>query len=518
MDRQNDSAYYYFNKVVNSSKDSLQIAIAYNSMSVIQSDAGDYFGGQESLLTSLRYLNERKEDNRNCLVSDYNELGSISLNLKNYDAALDYYDRSLEVAKDSSAKAIALNNKAFALQQLGEYAKAAAIYQSILAESKKNEREYARVLNNLASVQWLRNPSYSAAPELQAALEIRRKANDDWGLNSSYAHLSDYYMHTRPDSALVYSRAMYTVASKLNSPDDKLEALQKLILVGPAQDAKTYFDSYRRLRDSLETARNRAKNQFALIRYDAEKNRNENLRLQRENAEKRVELVAQRAITGGAIVLFVILTCLGIMRYRKRREKLEWEKEEAIRKQRIQTSQRVHDVVANGLYRVMTEIEYGGTIDKEILLDKIEPLYLQSRDISYEASEPHRDHFQVRLHDMLMSFGHPARKLVLIGNNSDVWERMGENGKKELELILRELMVNMDKHSWASNVLIRFEREAEELKVSYKDDGIGLPLNFQYGNGLRNTENRIVSMGGRLIFEQNDPKGLVVQIYLPNKT
>jgi len=516
MDRQNDSAYYYFNKVVNSSKDSLQIAIAYNSMAVIQSDAGDYFGGQESLLTSLRFLDEKKENNQYCLVSDYNELGSISLSLKNYDAAIDYYDRSLEKAKDSSAKAITLNNKAFALQRQGEYARAARIYESILIQSKKDDRQYARVLCNLATVRWLLNSGYQAAPELLTSLDIRRKANDDWGLNSTYAHLSDYYMHTRPDSALFYSRAMYSVASKLNSPDDQLEALQKLIHLAPTGETKTYFHRYLRLRDSLETARNRAKNQFALIRYDAEKNKNDNLRLQRENAERRVELITQRAITGGAIVLFIVLTCLGIMRYLKRKEKLEWEKEEAIRKQRMQTSQRVHDIVANGLYRVMTEIEHRDKIPKEELLDKIEVLYEQSREISYEQVGDSKGAFHIKLGELITPFGKSGAKILITGNEENLWNGVDTKAKMELEAILQELMINMDKHSRARNVLIRFEQEARALLIRYSDDGVGFPANHRMGNGLTNTEIRISKIGGRISFEQNIPTGLIVRIYLPN--
>jgi tetratricopeptide (TPR) repeat protein len=517
FDQQSDSAYYYFNKVVNNSKDSLQIAIAYNSMAVIQAGEGDYFGGQESLLSSLKYLNEQKEDNRYCLTSDYNELGSMNSNLKNYDVAIDYFDRALTLAKDDETKAIALNNKAFAMQQKGEFAKAAAIYESILPKSKKNKKEYARVLCNWASVRWLRDPDYPAAPELLTALEIRRKMNDEWGLNSSYAHLSDYYRRSRPDSALYYSRAMYEVARRLNSPDDQLEALQKLILLGPPGEAKTLFYRYQQLRDSLETARNRAKNQFASIRYDAEKNKTENLRLSRENAERWVEIVKQRVMSVGVTVAFLALSSWGIFWYRRRKRNMELEKQSAIQEDRLQLSKKVHDGVANRLYHLMAEIEYGENMDKEVLLDKIEPLYLQSRDISYEPVEGQDRDFQATLHELMMAFAHPDRKIVLTGNNNAIWEGVGEKGRKELGLVLRELMVNMDKHSRAQNVIIRFEREKEEVRVGYRDDGVGFPPDFRYGNGLTNTENRILGMGGRLIFEQGDPTGLIIRIYLPNK-
>jgi len=365
-------------------------------------------------------------------------------------------------------------------------------------------------------VRWLQDSSYPAAPELLAALAIRRRINDDWGLNSSYAHLSDYYLHICPDSALFYSRAMYAVATKLNSPDDQLEALQKLILVGPTADAKIYFERYQRLRDSLETARNRAKNQFALIRYDAEKNKNDNLRLQRENAERRVELVTQRAITGGAIVLFTVLTGLGILRYRKRKARLEWEKEEAIRKQRMRISERVHDIVANGLYRLMTEIEHQEEVPKEELLDKVEVLYEQSREISYERDSISKGAFHLKLAEIITSFARPGTKISILGNEEDLWSEVAAETKKELEAVLQELMINMDKHSGARNVLVRFEREARALSVRYADDGVGLPADHQMGNGLTNTGNRISQIGGQISFEPNIPTGLKVRIYLPN--
>jgi hypothetical protein len=76
LNQQNDSAYYYLNKVAIGSKDSLQVAMAYNTMAFIESNEGDYYGGQETLLTSLKYLHENRERDQSCLVSDYGLLGS----------------------------------------------------------------------------------------------------------------------------------------------------------------------------------------------------------------------------------------------------------------------------------------------------------------------------------------------------------------------------------------------------------------------------------------------------------
>lgn len=517
MNTRHDSAYYYLNKAATESKDSLQIAQAYNVMAVIQAREGDYYGGQEDLLTSLRYLHVGRENDQYCLVADYNVLGSTSLNLKNYDAAIGYYEQALQLAKDERSKAVALNNKAVAYQKKGQYAQATSIYESIIIQSKRNKKEYARVLCNLATVRWLQDFGYRAAPDFLMALQIRTEEKDDWGLNSSYAHLADYYTHSRPDSALIYARAMYAMASRLKSPDDKIEALEKLIALSPAKEVKPYFAQYRQLKDSLETARNAAKNQFALIRYDVEKNKADNLRLQRENAEKKAEVVQQREISAGVIAFFIVLTGASILWYRKRKQKLEWEKERAKQKERLQISQKVHDVVANGIYRLLKEVEHGGVMDREKLLDRLDGLYIQSRDISYEPAGASHGEFKARVAKILLPYGTTGRKVLITGNEESVWKDVGPKVKKELEPILQELMVNMDKHSGAGNVVIRFDREGKGLIVQYGDDGVGLVADHHFGNGLTNTGNRIAGMNGRISFERNTPTGLKIRIYLPNE-
>lgn len=506
LNRQNDSAFYYFNKVATGSKDSLQVAMAYTNMAVIQSDAGDYFGSQESLLASLKYLDEQKAKDHHCLLSDYNELGSTSLNLKNYDAAIAYYDQALQFAKDDAYKTIALNNKAVAYQKKKQYSQAIAIYRSIIEQSKKNKKEYARILSNLARVEWLQNPGYPAAPGLLQALQIRKEEKDDWGLNASYAHLSDYYSGSRPDSALLYADKMYAIARQLSSPDDELEALQKLITLSAPKAVKQYFIRYQYLSDSLQTARNAAKNQFALIRYEAEKNKADNLRLQKDNTEKRIQIMWQWILICGVVLVFIILIVFLVSRHRN-----------VIRKQQLKTSQKVHDVVANGLYRLMAEIQHHDAVEKEQLLDAIEQLYDQSRDISYEPQQPENSnaHFQESIAGLLRSFASPGTKVLVVGNHPDIWNGLKDGAKKELEHVLQELMVNMKKHSTAGNVVVRFERRENQLKIQYTDDGIGLPEHFRYGNGLTNTGNRIKDIGGLITFGKHTPKGLKVEITLP---
>lgn len=515
LSKDRDSAFYYFNKVTTVSRDSLRIALSFSNMAIIQSDAGDYFGAQESLLTSLKFLNEKKDQDFNCLSANYSELGLSSYQLKNYDTALSYYDRALKFTKYKASRLIILNNKAAVYQDIKAYPKAIETYQEIISGTKGNLTDYAMVLTNLSFTKWLQTPSYNAAPELLKALDIRIRENIVWGQNSSYAHLADYYTASRPDSALLFAEKMYAVSRSLKSPYDQREALQKLIRLSPAEKAKSYFDIFQQLDDSLQTARNSAKNQFALIRYETEKNKADNLRLQKENTEKKYQLIKQEIIIGSILIIVFAGAAFGSFWLRKRKQRLEQEANTAIAENLLRTSKKVHDVVANGLYRVMTEIDNLDNIDKDSLLDKIELLYEKSRDISYEDLRPSNQDFSEKISDLLSSFITENTKVVQLGNTEALWEKVNPQAKEEIEHVIQELLVNMRKHSRASSVFIRFERIKKAIHISYTDNGVGIAESTKFNNGLRNTGNRIDSICGKINFDTKAEKGLKVRISFP---
>ncbi|WP_460680197.1 sensor histidine kinase [Mucilaginibacter koreensis] len=498
-----------------SARDSQQISMAYTNMAIIQSSAGDYFGSQESLIQSLRYLDANNEKNRSSLVANYNELGAASINLKRYDDAIGYFNRALKFTIDSNFQSIIWNNEATAFQRKKLYAKALTLYRRNLKAAGSKGSSYARLLTNLAKTKFLNDSTYHAAPELLKALKIRQSENDLPGQSSSYLHLVDYYTHSRPDSALLYAGQAYKIAHQFNNPDDQLEALQRLIKLAPVVEARRYFALYEHVNDSLQTARNAAKNQFALIRYDAEKNKSDNFRLQKDNADKKYQIIRQQLLLGGAVLLLVASSIIAALWYRKRKERLELEAQQALQEYRLKTSKKVHDVVANGLYRIMTEIEYEEAPDKEALLDKIESLYEQSRDISYDKEPISEDEYVERVANLLHSFVSDEIAVVSVGNDQETWAGVGANIRSELRHILLELMINMKKHSQASQVAVRFERKGKQLLVYYTDNGIGLPTPLVRGNGMVNTGTRINGLEGQITFENSSTKGLQIKIIIP---
>ena len=519
-----DSAFVAFDQAKElfiESKDSLNAANSLIRMAIALNESGDYFGSQETSLEALTYLNDQNTSHHIYLSTNFNTLGIAAYHLKDFDRALDFYDAAIKYSGDSSNTLVYLNNKAKIYHDKEAFDKAIAIYEQILKETK-NKREYARILTNLTLSRWRQNPTQDWASDFLIALHMREQENDRWGQNSSYTHLIDYYENRRPDSALLYAQKMYAVAKAIKSPSDQIRSLYRLIKLSPPDSIQPYFETYTRLTDSVEWARSAAKNQFAVIRYEVEKNKAENRKLQQENAERKLQINRQRTLIGIVFVLTIALVVGGLYWYKKRKQRLEFEAQDRIKASQLRTSKKVHDVVANGLYRVMAEIENRSDIDREGILDRLEDMYEKSRDISYETGRtPEREdasikpiHYPQQITALLTSFATDSTKVLIAGNDAAVWTGVPTEAKSEIEHILQELMVNMKKHSKASRVVVRFEQQERELSIHYSDNGIGLPADFQKGNGLVNTGNRIKNLQGDFTFDTGE-NGLKIRMTFP---
>ncbi|MEN4759811.1 ATP-binding protein [Chryseobacterium sp. C39-AII1] len=476
------------------------------NIGIILTEKGDYFGAQETSLDATKYFNNKNPENYDNIRSNYNNLGIASYNLKDYENAIKFYDFAINYSGSDVDIQICLNNKAKALQDNKKYNEALIIYNDILNKRSKNNIEYARAITNLSKAKWLQNPSYNPIPEFRKALNLRLKEEDIWGQNSSYAHLSDYYIkNNKLDSALLYANKMYRVAKELKSPDDQIEALQKLIVSENNDQSKKYFQIYQKLYDSISISRSKAKNQFAIIRYDVEK-------IKAKNAENEFDILLRN----------IILTALslsligGIFWYRKRKKRLQQEKELEVKNTQLKMSKKVHDVVANGIYQVMTKIENQEHFDKDEALDELEYVYEKSRDISYEKNEiKDTQPFDEKISALIASFKNDTVNTYVAGNGKNIWENFPASSKDEVYQIIRELLVNMKKHSQASTVAFKFEKLNNSVTIHYTDNGIGISGDLIRKNGLTNTGTRIEAIQGKIIFETNIEKGLKIYISFP---
>jgi signal transduction histidine kinase len=267
--------------------------------------------------------------------------------------------------------------------------------------------------------------------------------------------------------------------------------------------------AFKNLNDSFQLARDTTRNRFALIRYDVQKSKADNLLLQQQITKQQLWMIGLIGMAGAIIAGLYIW-------YGKRKKRIQQESQDAIRDARLKTSQKVHDVVANGLYGIMNELEHRQTIDKEPLMNRIEGLYEKSRNISYEdIPEDNHANYDTQVHALLTAFANEQTKVIVVGNQQKFWNRITGPQKQELQLVLNEIMVNMKKHSQAKNVALVFKEENNTGLITYKDDGTGFPEGYKKGNGLENTVSRINSLNGAINFGKSEKGGVSIRISFP---
>lgn len=502
-----DSAFVNFNlakEMFLQNKDSIRAGNCLVNMAIISSDMGDNLGSLETSLSAIKFLNENNSKVYPIIKSNYNNLGIVSFNLKDYKKSLVFYDLAIKFSEEKFDVITYLNNKANTYREIKDYNNAIEIYTDILKKQDISKKDFSRIMTNLAKTKWLQNPSYNPVSELKEALNIRLQEKDLWGQNSSYAHLADYYTQKKPDSALIYATKMYGVAKTLRSPDDQIEALQKLIILENPEKSKQYFLTYQKLNDSLQTARSKAKNQFALIRYETEKNKANFQKAQADNVKKQNQILKQYAGLG---ILGLILIGGGVW-YRRRKKILQQEKELEVKKTELRYSKKVHDKVANKVYRVMSEVENVPEMKKEVLLDKLENIYEISRDISYDHEPTDEKH----LVEMLDSYSSQDDvQLVKVGIQEIGWDTFSKDTQSEVFNVLQELMTNMKKHSKATRVVIIMSRINEEITIRYTDNGVGCDK-LSPKNGIKNTGNRMESIGGTINFDAVSGEGFKAEL------
>ncbi|WP_160139002.1 tetratricopeptide repeat-containing sensor histidine kinase [Chryseobacterium sp. c4a] len=508
-----DSAFYYYNLAKDEylkGSDSIGAAESLINMAIIQTYYGDFYGSIESSLEANKFLKDEKDSiTRRDLASSYNNMGIASAFLYNHDRAITFYQNALKYNDDDDKKYIYYNNLGNAFINQKNY-RLAKKYLSYATQSKDHENQ-ARAINNLANAKYLSDKSYDPLPEFQRALDIREKYNNLEGLNSSFATLADYFVLKDQEKSLMYAKKMLQTATTINNPEDKLQALQKIIIIDK-NDYKKYFDKFQSINDSVQISRNKAKNQFAYFRYGLEKQKTENQTLKFQKAKKEVQLLQQN-IGLGALSLLIIG---GIVWYKKRKKEVQRENELKIKENELRLSKKVHDVVANGIYQVMTKIENQADFDKDKALDELEFVYEKSRDISYEKPELESImEFHDKISTLVGSFKNDTVNTFLAGNGVNIWAGLSYSVQDEVYQIIRELLVNMKKHSEATFVTFKFERNNNLIHIQYKDNGIGIPGNIIHGNGLTNTVSRIEKIKGSIIFDNKTEKGLKIYISFP---
>lgn len=512
-----DSAFYYFNRaksIAIEEGNSDRVVYALIRMSDMQQIRSDFSGSEATATESLHYLQNVTVKAYPAII--YNTLGLAFKGQYDYDNAVKYYDKALENAADELSRCILRNNIAVIYLDKKDHDRAKKILEPLSQNQvlMRNQPYYAKVIDNLGYA-YLKTKNPDALQLLTKSMQLRENAADDFELVSVYLHLSEYFDAVDPKQSKTYAFKAYASATKANSVDDRIETLRKLIAVSQGETSKKYAIIRMNLTDSIGRIRQADKNQFAKIRYDDAKTKEENVVLRYEKDK----MTYYSIILAGIALLLALLVF--IIRYRKK-AKHEREKLEAAYDAETRISRKIHDELANDLYNTITYTETHDltqTDKRETLLKHLDIAYERARDISRENGTINTgEDFPMQLRDMLTEYSSERQKVLVHGLSNVVWNAMRDEKKIILYRVLQELMVNMKKHSGAKNAMLQFETDAKNTIIKYSDNGKGIAQDRLFSrNGLQNVENRINAIGGTIIFDSEPENGLRVTITCPSE-
>jgi len=494
-----EQSFKFFNNLINiqvKKKNTLGEVSTLTLIAQIQRNLGLLNESEETAVKAIKLLNQNKNalNKKRYEVSLYNHLGILYKENGNFQTSINYFEKVLKLIKEPKSKITALNNLGNVYREKKDFETAIKLYTDAYHKCYKvnDKKQKARILNNLGKAQSMINDT-TAINNLEKAFVLRKEVNYQNGVISSLLSLGEYYKKKRDTL-----QALNFAKEALISSRSSLKTEQKLAAIELQCDL-AYFNNYpeyKTLKDSLQKARLLSRNLYAAIKYDKEKEVKK-----ADEYERRFERILLFSTFLGLLFVF-------ISKYQKTKHKKEKVQQVYLTETRI--SKKVHDEVANDIYQVMTKLQEDSTI-KDHILDDLDNIYNRTRDISRENSDlALHDNFEITLNDLFLSYKNDDINIITRNIAKIDWKAIDAYKKITLYRVLQELMVNMKKHSQASNAALTFNESNNKIVINYTDNGKGCKI--EKGTGLLNMENRIKSIKGTIIFESEIHKGFKAKI------
>jgi len=518
-----DSAFYYYNKVkfiCNPVTDALDYVSTLNRMADIQQSQGDYTGSESTVTEALLYLKYIK--NQQYAWNSYVILSINYLNTYDYKNAILYNQKALQLQTEPWRNLAAKNNIAVILIEEEKYKESLEIFLSLITKEEviSDDLFYAKALDNVGFCYFKINQPKKALYYLNKSLKIRQKKGDPFDLGKSYLHLAKFYEKRNSSLAKKYMLLSYNQFTIANNTDERLTSLKLIIQNSSDIALKKYSTKYVNLVDSIFEVRQKVKNQFARVKYDSKREKNENLKLKTHKAENELQLERQKNRNIISYIIIAISLSLIIVLYLYLTSRGKKEKIEATYKSETRIAKKLHDELANDIYHTMAFVENKNlalTENKEQLLNNLDIIYSRTRDISKEnCAIITNENYVLGLKEMILEFNTSNTSIILNDLETISWNTLDRSKKTTVYRVLQELLVNMKKHSNANLAVINFKETDKNIIINYSDNGNGADLTqLSFKNGLHNVENRIQSIKGNVEIDSHPGKGFKVLLKIP---
>ena len=242
------------------------------------------------------------------------------------------------------------------------------------------------------------------------------------------------------------------------------------------------------------------------------------------NAGDETELVSRLTI------MYAIVLCISLItRFERIRRHTAVERERRMQEERIELSQMIHDTAAQtasmigmGIHRAM---QLADRSNKE-LVAALDATYALSREAMWELRHPidgGRIFEDRELGRVLWAHCATFEKITSVParlTQSGTEPPLAVETRSRLFSIAHNALTNAFLHARPSRVEVRLSFEADNIRLSVSDDGVGLPEDFiERGRGIFGMRADAERMGGMLIVESGkEGVGTTIACVVPSAT
>ena len=550
---QNDSSYFFYSKALkyfSRNEISQEKATALLYTADVQQLEKIYTGAEEDAILAIAILNRlpKTEYRLDIYWNLYNLLAIISSELGNYDKAIEYYNQSIDYAKQMrdgfSYEIYSINNKANSYRQLGNYSKAIELYDSLLPLRKKYEEEdptfYAAILHNKTKAKF-ESDIYSFDElelDYKKAFKIARDLEDEIAVMSFSLDLSEFYLkYNYKDSVIKYGRQALKMGEQVSSNETRQRALINLSKVVEVVESNELLLDHINLTDSLAVARRTIRNKFARIKFDTDQLEAKNEQISKENIYL---LILSMGLLFSGVLVYIVISQRAknkelrlVQIQQKANEDIynlmlgqQDKVDEARAKEKIRVSKELHDGVLGRLFGTRLSLDSMNFKDgKEAMMTRanyigqLKTIEEDIRKISHELNT-----------DFVSGTGFMNIVSELIENQSNAyglkhdfkftddisWDLVSNKAKINIYRIIQESMQNIYKHANAKQIKISISRKKSLICIDVTDDGIGFDTSkSKNGIGLKNMTSRVNDIDGKISFSSEINKGTSVKVKIP---
>lgn len=547
-----DSMYYYYNKAEKfaiKTKSKHLLGTIYLNKAVINQSLNDYYNSEKNSFEALKIL--KNKNDYYLLYNTYLNIGYAALNQNDNQEGLKYFEKALKTTDK-------IKNNPSVLSYKGQ----AYYYFCIVFDKNKDYKtcfKYATKglslndfknkdphvfcnLNNYLGYSKLKLNDITAKYHFLESLEIAKKTNNVLAINTSNLNLSEYYLKYNDKSkAFLYANEVLQTAHKNDLEDDKLKALLLLAKASPDK-ATNYFESYKKLSDSILINERQTREKFAKIDYQTNE-----IITQKDSIEKEKDSILKQLRSVSIVTIFIILAFLLFYFIKSRNVKakeLKFIQEQQIAKEEIYSlmlnqqqhieegkyleknriSQELHDGVMGKLTAIRLNLfilkrkQDIDTVQKCLpFIDDIQNIEKEIRQISHDLNQ--------NLFDDNVTFISIVENLfTMIKSHSDIdfnmlvderidWDLINNNIKINIYRIIQEALQNIDKYAQASKVNLNMFKKENEITITIADNGIGFKTDVnKKGIGLENMKRRMEEINGSFSIETELNQGTKITL------